>query len=44
MRGQGGGLEIALTGDTYENIFLAAQNFSRQLEEKLPELGRPRIS
>ncbi|TKB05138.1 efflux RND transporter permease subunit [Alteromonas portus] len=44
LRGQGGGLEIALTGDTYENIFLAAQNFSRQLEEKLPELGRPRIS
>ena len=44
LRGQGGGLEIALTGDTYENIFKAAQRFSRQLEDTLPELGRPRIS
>jgi multidrug efflux pump subunit AcrB len=44
LRGQSGGLEIALTGDTYENIFEASQAFSRQIEEALPELGRPRIS
>ena len=44
LRGQSGGLEIALTGDTYENIFEASQAFSRQIEDALPELGRPRIS
>jgi hydrophobe/amphiphile efflux-1 (HAE1) family protein len=43
LRGQGGGLELALTGDTYERIFEAAQAFSKIVEEKLPELGRPRI-
>jgi hydrophobe/amphiphile efflux-1 (HAE1) family protein len=43
LRGQGGGLELALTGDTYERIFEAAQVFSKIVEEKLPELGRPRI-
>ncbi|MBA6341995.1 efflux RND transporter permease subunit [Colwellia sp. MB02u-10] len=43
LRGQGGGLELALTGDTYERIFAAAQTFSKIVEEKLPELGRPRI-
>jgi len=44
LRGQGGGLEIALTGDTYENIHLAATAFSREIENALPELGRPRVS
>ncbi|WP_334013038.1 efflux RND transporter permease subunit [Alteromonas sp. S167] len=44
LRGQGGGLELALTGDTYENIFVASQNFSKVIEEALPDLGRPRIS
>ena len=44
LRGQSGGLEIALTGDTYENIFEASQAFSREIEDALPELGRPRIS
>lgn len=44
LRGQGGGLELAVTGDTYENIFVASQNFSKVIEEALPDLGRPRIS
>lgn len=43
LRGQGGGLELALTGDTYARIFAAAQAFSKIVEAKLPELGRPRI-
>lgn len=44
LRGQGGGLEIALTGDTYENIHKAALAFAQKIEDTLPELGRPRIS
>ncbi|MCU7555190.1 efflux RND transporter permease subunit [Alteromonas sp. ASW11-19] len=44
LRGQGGGLELALTGDTYARIFDVAQNFAVKIEEALPELGRPRIS
>lgn len=43
LRGQGGGLELALTGDTYENIFAATQDFAKVIEDALPELGRPRI-
>ncbi len=42
--GQGGGLEIALTGDTYDNIHKAAMAFAATLESELPELGRPRVS
>jgi len=44
LRGQGGGLELALTGDTYKNIFAATQDFAKVIEEALPDLGRPRIS
>ena len=44
LRGQGGGLEIALTGQTYDEIFAAAQNFSNVIQQELPELGLPRIS
>lgn len=44
LRGQGGGMEIALTGDSYERIFSAAQDFAAQIEQAVPELGTPRIS
>ncbi|MDT0605194.1 efflux RND transporter permease subunit [Thalassotalea castellviae] len=44
LRGQGGGLEFALTGQDYDNIFIAAQNFSKIIQQELPELGMPRIS
>ena len=44
LRGQGGGLEIALTGDTYDTIHKAAMAFAATLESELPELGRPRVS
>lgn len=44
LRGQGGGLELALTGESYASIFAAAQAFSNVIQQQLPELGMPRIS
>ncbi len=44
LRGQGGGIEIALTGSQYEQIYAAAQSFSELIEQRIPELGRPSIS
>ncbi|HET8816511.1 MAG TPA: efflux RND transporter permease subunit, partial [Pseudidiomarina sp.] len=44
LRGQGGGLEVALTGDDYQEIFEAAQKFSAALQREMPEVGFPRIS
>ena len=41
--GGGGGLDIALLGNSYDEIFEAAKLFAAALEEKLPELTRPRI-
>jgi multidrug efflux pump subunit AcrB len=43
LRGQGGGLEFALTGDTYTRIYESALAFSKLIEERLPALGRPDI-
>jgi hydrophobe/amphiphile efflux-1 (HAE1) family protein len=43
LRGQGGGLELALTGDTYARIYESALAFGKLIEETLPELGRPNI-
>lgn len=43
LRGQGGGLQLALTGDDYANIYAAALNFSREIEQQLPQLGTPDI-
>ncbi|MBT0586783.1 efflux RND transporter permease subunit [Alteromonas oceanisediminis] len=44
LRGQGGGLELALTGSDYATIYAAAQDFSALIEGELPELGSVRIS
>lgn len=44
LRGQSGGLELALTGDTYERIYDAALTYAAAIEEQMPELGTPRIS
>ncbi|GHE90994.1 efflux RND transporter permease subunit [Thalassotalea profundi] len=44
LRGQGGGLELALTGQSYDEIFTAAQRFSEMIQQEIPELGMPRIS
>ncbi|WP_027672068.1 efflux RND transporter permease subunit [Rheinheimera baltica] len=44
LRGQGGGLELALTGESYTGIFAAAQAFSKVIQQEMPALGMPRIS
>lgn len=44
LRGQGGGLEVALTGEDYQEIFEAAQKFSAAIQQEMPEVGFPRIS
>lgn len=44
LRGQGGGLEIAITGANYDDIFTVTQEFSEVIEANYPEFGRPRIS
>ena len=44
LRGFGGGFEMALTGDNYLDIYQAALDFSKQIEDTLPELGRVKIS
>ncbi|MGB5412787.1 MAG: efflux RND transporter permease subunit [Woeseiaceae bacterium] len=40
----GGGLNIALLGNSHDEIFEAAKMFTVAIEEKLPQLTRPRIS
>lgn len=44
LRGIGGGMEMALTGEDYTVIFEAAQEFAKEIETRLPELGRVDIS
>ncbi|MEX0448356.1 efflux RND transporter permease subunit [Spiribacter sp. 221] len=44
LRGVGSGLEIALLGNDYAQIYSAARAFSRRIEERLPGLGSARIS
>jgi hydrophobe/amphiphile efflux-1 (HAE1) family protein len=44
LRGFGGGFEMALTGDNYLDIYQAALDFSKQIEDTLPELGRVKVS
>jgi hydrophobe/amphiphile efflux-1 (HAE1) family protein len=44
LRGQGGGLELALTGDSYDRIYDAAVAFSNLIENKMPQMGSPKIS
>tara|TARA_R110002096_G_scaffold6305_16_gene29359 strand:- start:7534 stop:10635 length:3102 start_codon:yes stop_codon:yes gene_type:complete len=44
LRGNSGGLEIALLGNNYAEIFEVAKVFALAIEDQLPELTRPRIS
>lgn len=44
LRGQGGGLELALTGESYDEIYAASLLLKDQIEQQYPELGNPRIS
>ncbi|MFC3647444.1 efflux RND transporter permease subunit [Planctobacterium marinum] len=44
LRGQGGGLEFAITGNDYDEIYDVAQDFSKALENRFPQMGRAEIS
>jgi multidrug efflux pump subunit AcrB len=44
VRGSGGGLNVALLGNNYDDLFSAAKTLSAAIEERLPELTRPRIA
>jgi multidrug efflux pump subunit AcrB len=44
LRGYGGGLSVALLGNNYDDLFAAAKSLGAAIEERLPELTRPRIS
>ncbi|MEC8138843.1 MAG: efflux RND transporter permease subunit, partial [Pseudomonadota bacterium] len=44
LRGQGGGIELALLGQDYLEIFKAAQDFSAEIEKAVPEVAPVRIS
>jgi len=44
LRGAGGGLEVALVGNDYAEIFQAAKLFTRELEARSVNLSQPEIS
>lgn len=44
LRTWGDGVRLALLGNNYETIFEAAKRFTAAIEERLPDLTRPRIS
>ncbi|MCF6434185.1 efflux RND transporter permease subunit [Pseudoalteromonas sp. MMG022] len=44
LRGQGGGIELALLGDDYLKIFRAAELFSAELERAYPQFSKADIS
>ncbi|MDH3532724.1 MAG: efflux RND transporter permease subunit [Gammaproteobacteria bacterium] len=44
LRGTGSGVDIALLGNNYDDIYAAAKTFAAAIEERLPNLTRPRIS
>ncbi|TGE85930.1 multidrug transporter AcrB [Pseudoalteromonas sp. KS88] len=44
LRGQGGGIELALLGQDYKQIFSAAQDFAAKVEQQIPGVGSVRVS
>ncbi|MGM0593190.1 MAG: efflux RND transporter permease subunit [Pseudomonadota bacterium] len=44
LRGAGSGIEVALLGNDYDELFKAAKAFSRAIEERAPNLSQPEIS
>lgn len=44
LRGQGGGLEFALTGNDYASIYEASLSFTAKLAERFPDIGETDIS
>jgi hydrophobe/amphiphile efflux-1 (HAE1) family protein len=43
LRGRGSDIQVALLGNDYEEIFVAAQALVAAIEERLPALERPRM-
>lgn len=44
LRGQGGGIEMAITGENYNDIFKVAREFTAEVERQLPEMGNLNVS
>ncbi|MDX1509539.1 MAG: efflux RND transporter permease subunit, partial [Woeseiaceae bacterium] len=44
LRTWGGGLRVALVGNDYDEIYEAAKVFAAAIEERIPQLTRPRIA
>jgi hydrophobe/amphiphile efflux-1 (HAE1) family protein len=44
LRGQGGGIEMAVTGENYDEIFKVAREFTAEVERRLPEMGNLNVS
>ena len=44
LRTWGSGLRVALLGNDYDEIFAAAKAYAAGIEERIPELSRPRIN
>lgn len=44
LRGQSGGLSMAITGEDYEAIYEVARDFAASIKENIPELGDPNVS
>ena len=44
LRGSGGGIDIALVGNTYAAIFEAAKDFARAIEDRIAYLQQPQLS
>lgn len=44
LRGTGGGMEVALLGNNYDELYAAAKTFSQAIEQRLPNLSQPNLS
>jgi len=44
LRGQGGGLEMAITGENYDDIYKVAREFTALVKERMPDLGDLNVS
>ncbi|MFN3239651.1 MAG: efflux RND transporter permease subunit [Pseudomonadales bacterium] len=44
LRGAGGGIEVALVGNDYTDIYEAAKDFRQAIEDRSANLSRPQIS
>ena len=44
LRRSGGEVRVALVGNDYDSIFVAAQRYARAIEDRLPYLDQPNIS